>query len=140
LFSANFGPSTVTEYAPSATGNAPPAVTISGPQAGLKFPGALALAAPFAVTKPATSIGATSATLAGTVNPQGTDTHYSFQYGTSTAYGHTTASADAGSGRSTVATSAPVSGLTTTTTYHYREVAVSYAGTKYGLDMTFKTL
>ena len=139
LFAANFGPSTVTEYAPGASGNAAPAVTIAGPLSGLQFPGALALGTPFAVTKPATSVGATSATLAGTINPQGIDTHYIFQYGTTIGYGHSTASTDAGSGRGTVAASAPVSGLTALSTYHYRVVALSDAGFRYGLDMTFTT-
>lgn len=139
LFSANFGPSSVTEYPAGATGNIPPAATIAGPQTGLKFPGALALAAPFAVTKPPTSVGTTSATLAGMVNPQGADTHYMFQYGTSTAYGHTTATTDAGFGSSGIAASRAVSGLAGATTYHDRLVAVSDAGTKYGLDRTFTT-
>jgi hypothetical protein len=139
LFSANFGSSTVTEYVPGVTGNVAPAVTIRGPLTGLKFPGALVLATPFAVTKPAASVAATSATLKGTVNPQGIGTHYMFQYGTSTTYGHSTVSTDAGVGRTAIAASASVSGLTAATTYHYRTVAVNDAGTKYGLDMTFKT-
>ena len=38
-----------------------------------------------------------------------------------------------------LAASASVSGLTPGTTYHFRMVAVSDAGTRYGLDMTFTT-
>ncbi len=139
LFAANFATSAITEYASGATGNAAPAVTIAGPQTGLQLPGALALATPSTVTKPATGVGAASATLAGAINPQGTDTRYHFQYGTSISYGHTTPSTDAGSGHSTIAATGSVSGLTAATTYHYRVVAASDAGTRYGLDMTFKT-
>ena len=43
------------------------ALTIAGSQTSLKFPGGLALVTPFAVTKPATGVGSTSATLEGTV-------------------------------------------------------------------------
>jgi hypothetical protein len=44
-------------------------------------------AAPGAVTQPATDVTATSATLNGTVSPNGEDTTYYFQYGTTTEYG-----------------------------------------------------
>jgi hypothetical protein len=139
LFAANFGPSSVTEYDPDATGNVAPSISLSGPQTGLKFPGSLTLATPFAVTSAASGVGSSSATLNGTVNPQGIGTHYHFQYGTSTAYGHTTPNATAGGGIAAVAVSAAATGLAPSTLYHYRLVAVSDAGTRFGLDGTFTT-
>ena len=45
----------------------------------------------------------------------------------------------AGSGSSAVAASVPLSGLTSSTTYHARLVADSAAGTTYGPDLTFTT-
>jgi hypothetical protein len=42
-------------------------------------------------------------------------------------------------GRTAIAASASVFGVPAATTFHYRTVAVNAAGTKYGLDMTFKT-
>jgi hypothetical protein len=107
---------------------------------------ALALAAPAAQatsptvsTSSATGIGRTSATLRGTVAPHGLATSYSFQYGTTAAYGAQTASASAGSGTSTVNVSAKVTGLTPATTYHYRIVATNSDGTSAGADHTFRT-
>src|SRR5947209_20161743 len=46
--------------------------------------------APAAATGQATSVTQTAATLNGTVNPNGQDTTYSFQYGTSSGYGQST--------------------------------------------------
>src|SRR4029077_14860433 len=80
-----------------------------------------------------------SATVSGTVNPNGIDTNYYFQYGTTTAYGSNTASTDAGAGTADVPVSANLTGLTSATTYHYRVVAVSSAGSPLGGDHTFTT-
>ncbi|HET8893962.1 MAG TPA: fibronectin type III domain-containing protein [Gaiellaceae bacterium] len=99
----------------------------------------LTAAAPTATTASAASIGATSATVSGTVNPNGLATSWFFEYGTSTTYGSTTASKNAGSGTSNVSVSAPLSGLTAGTTYHYRLVAKSAAGTTRGADQSFAT-
>jgi hypothetical protein len=107
---------------------------------------ALALAAPAAQaisptvsTSSATGVGRTSATLRGTVAPHGLATTYSFQYGTTAAYGSQTASASAGSGTGTVNVSAKITGLTPATTYHYRVVASNADGTSAGGDRTFRT-
>jgi hypothetical protein len=78
-----------------------------------------------------------TATLGGTVNPNGTATTFYFQYGT--AYGLQTTAVSAGSGTANVAASAAVSGLSPSTTYHYRLVAVSTAGTVDGSDESFTT-
>jgi hypothetical protein len=95
---------------------------------------------PSAATNPATNVAQSSATVNGTVNPNGTDTTYYFQYGTTTSYGSSTTSTDAGSGSSNVPVSANLTGLAPSTTYHYRVVAVSTtAGTTDGTDQTFTT-
>jgi hypothetical protein len=94
---------------------------------------------PTVVTGAASSIGPTSATVAGTVNPQGLATTYLFEYGKTTSYGSKTASKSAGSGTTTVAVTTAISGLTPGTTYHYRIVATSTAGTSKGTDHSFTT-
>lgn len=77
--------------------------------------------------------------MAGTVNPNGTATSYYFQYGSSTSYGSSTPATSAGSGTADAPVSANLTGLASSTTYHYRLVAVSSAGTTDGADETFKT-
>ena len=93
-------------------------------------------AAPVAVTGSATSVTVSSATLNGTVDPNGRATTWYFEYGTSTSYGSKTAERNAGSGGNAVGVSAPVSGLTRGPHYHYRLVATSDAGTSRGADQT----
>ena len=93
--------------------------------------------APQAVTGSASSISATSATLNGSVNPSSRSTTWYFEYGTSTSYGSKTTAKDADSGTSPVSVSAQVTGLKTGTTYHFRLVATSDAGTAHGSDQTF---
>jgi phosphodiesterase/alkaline phosphatase D-like protein len=95
--------------------------------------------APVAVTGSATNVTVTSATLNGTVDPNGRATKWYFEYGTSTSYGAKTAEKDAGAGTSTVSVSGPVSGLQRGRLYHYRLVATSDAGTSRGADQTFTT-
>lgn len=102
-------------------------------------PASAALAPPSATTGSASNLAQSSATISGTINPNGTDTQDYFQYGTSTSYGSTTTTYDAGAGTSNEATSANLTGLTSNTTYHYRQVATSSAGTTYGTDETFTT-
>jgi hypothetical protein len=97
------------------------------------------LAAAVATTGAADSITTSSATLTGTVNPGGAATTYHFEYGTSSSYGLTTPSTDAGSGSATLSVSAGISGLTADTTYHYRLVASNADGTSDGADRTFRT-
>ena len=96
---------------------------------------------PVAVTSAATGVGPTTATLGGTVNPNGQATSWYVEYGTSTAYGtkKPIPAADAGAGTSSRAVSTSVSGLTAGKTYHFRLVASSSAGTAFGSDATFVT-
>ena len=90
-------------------------------------------------TNSATNVTLTSATLNGTVNPNGLETTYYFEWGLADSYGNTTNSHSVGSGTSAVAVSANLSVLTPGTTYHYRLVATNSSGTGYGTDRTFKT-
>jgi hypothetical protein len=83
---------------------------------------------------------ATTATLAGSVDPRTRSTSWWFEYGTTTGYGSQTASRSAGSGSAARAVSAALSGLRPGTTYHYRLVARNDAGTTRGADLSFTTL
>ncbi len=94
-------------------------------------------------TTAATAVTATSAQLNGTVNPNGLDTTTYFQYGPTAAYGtqFPLSPVDRGSGVTTVAVSATLTGLTPGSTYHYRLVSVSSAGPPVdGADQMFTTL
>ena len=96
-------------------------------------------APPSATTGTATNVAQSSTTVAGTLNPNGVTTSYYFQYGTNTSYGSSTPPTDAGSGTADVPVSANLTGLASSTTYHYRLVAVSTVGTTDGADQTFTT-
>jgi C1A family cysteine protease len=95
--------------------------------------------APAAATGAATAVTSSSATLNATVNPNGLATTVSFQWGSTTSYGKTTASQSIGSGTSNQNVSAALTGLSPSTIYHYRIVATNSVGTSYGSDMTFTT-
>lgn len=101
--------------------------------------------APAASTKPtvttggATKIASQSASLRGQVKPNGAETTYLFQYGTSTLYGQGSPQASAGGGTATVNVAADLAGLQAATTYHYRLVARNRNGTVNGADRTFRT-
>jgi hypothetical protein len=100
---------------------------------------AAALATPIGTTGSASGVTTSSATVSGTVNPNGADTTWYIQYGTSTSYGSQTSSQDVGSGTSSSGVSASLGGLSSDTTYHYRLVASSSGGTALGADASFKT-
>jgi hypothetical protein len=90
-------------------------------------------------TGPVANVKPTEATLTGTLTPNGTDAHYSFEWGTSTSYGEKTASTDAGSGKEPVAAKAELAGLSPNTTYHYRLIASNSFGSTLGEDAHFTT-
>jgi len=94
---------------------------------------------PVAVTGDATGVTISSATLNGSVDPNGRSTTWYFEYGTSTSYGSKTPTQSGGSGTSPTSVSASVSGLARGRLYHYRLVASSDAGTARGADRTFST-
>ncbi|HST30931.1 MAG TPA: PA domain-containing protein [Chthoniobacterales bacterium] len=91
-----------------------------------------------AATTAATSVGSSSATLNGTVNPNGASTTVFFQYGTTTTYGSQTAN-QVFTGNSVQNATANVGSLIGGTMYHYRIVAKNAGGTTTGSDLTFTT-
>ncbi|MHB1885943.1 MAG: hypothetical protein ACYCVV_13225, partial [Acidimicrobiales bacterium] len=95
--------------------------------------------APTVTTEAATAVSLSTATLVGTVNPNGLQTTYQFQYGTSTSYGAATTLETVGSGTSAVPVTADISGLSSDTTYDFRLVANNTQGTGYGANLTFTT-
>ncbi len=81
-----------------------------------------------------------SVVIEGEVNPEGLETSYRVEYGTSAAYGsNRSGSAPIGPLTSAQGTFVPLSELAPGTTYHYRLVASSQGGTSYGPDETFTT-
>jgi hypothetical protein len=95
--------------------------------------------APSATTGSADVNGA-SATLNGSVTPNGVASSYYFELGTTANYGQQTPPQGAGSGSSAVSVSASLSGLAANATYHYRLVAVGPNGAfAIGSDRTFTT-
>jgi sugar lactone lactonase YvrE len=94
---------------------------------------------PLVETSAASAVAETAATLNGALDPQGAPTSYYFQYGTSAAYGSSTATTSAGSGNTHLSPATPLTGLKARTTYHDRLVAVSAGKTYYGHDSVFRT-
>jgi hypothetical protein len=103
-----------------------------------------------AVSGQATKVTATSATLGGTVDPDGaTITECHFEYGPTVGYGESQYTesqpcASTPSGSSAVAVSADIAGLVENTSYHFRVVAAysdgSNSGSSEGSNETFTTL
>jgi hypothetical protein len=91
------------------------------------------------VSGTASGVGQTTATISGSVNPEGARTNVSFQFGTTTAYGQTTPVQTTGPDNAADAFSAALTGLPTGTTIHYRAVATSDFGTQVGADQTLTT-
>ncbi len=96
--------------------------------------------APSVITTAATDITAYSASLNGTVNPNGGITGVNIEWGLTTAYG-TTISATPGTinGFTPINVTGAITDLTPYTTYHFRVVATNTSGTIYGNDMEFST-
>ncbi|MCX6303632.1 MAG: choice-of-anchor J domain-containing protein [Bacteroidetes bacterium] len=92
---------------------------------------------PAVITIAASAVTGTTATLNGSVNPNGLATTYYFQWGTTVSYGSVTTTTSAGTGTTAVAVNANVTGLTGGTIYHFRLVAINSDGTAYGNDLTF---
>lgn len=97
--------------------------------------------APTATTGSATGITTSSATLNGTVNPNGTDTHVWFLWGTNSSLSgaNQSSSYDLGSGTSAPGIAASPSGLNPGTPYYFQMVAQNSAGTAKGTINSFST-
>jgi hypothetical protein len=106
------------------------ALTLAGP--------ASAATAPTVSTGGAQSVSYGAAILTGTINPNGANTSYYFQYGPTKLYGLQTSIADAGAGTKTVSVKVSIGGLAPKTEYFYRLVAVSSAVSD-GARRDFKT-
>jgi CSLREA domain-containing protein len=101
--------------------------------------GAYETAPPAVTTGGASAVDLAGATISGSVNPSFRSTSYHFEYGTTSAYGSSTSSADAGSDNSAHTVTASLTGLAAATTYHYRLVAANSEGSTGGVDQTFTT-
>jgi subtilase family serine protease len=94
-----------------------------------------------ATTSAASPVTSTTATLGGTVNPNGSDTHIWFQYGTSSSLSGSTSTAqqDIGAGTANVTVSASLSGLASSTTYYFQVWASNSVGSSSGAIVSFTT-
>lgn len=98
---------------------------------------ALAAAPPSAQTGGTSSVSDTSATLHGTIDPNGSVTSYYFEWGPTTSYGNKGSAKSGGSGTQTESVEQTARNLTPGATYHYRLVASNASGTSDGADHTF---
>jgi hypothetical protein len=94
---------------------------------------------PAATTGAASGVTMSGAGLTGTVNPNGSATSYTFEYGTTLTFGTITPIASAGSSSANTPVTATLSSLTPNTTYYYRLVATNDAGTTVGSVVSFTT-
>ncbi len=85
------------------------------------------------------NVGKTSATITGSINPEGALTNYAVQYGPTTAYGYETFPLPLGAVTTPVPVSLPLVGLAPRTLFHYRVVAFHGNAASAGGDATFFT-
>jgi phosphodiesterase/alkaline phosphatase D-like protein len=106
--------------------------TVNGEILSFTTLGPPAATAPTVDTKAATAIATTTVQLNGTVNPNGADASYWFEYGTDselqTILGRITPSITAGSGYADVPVQAQLTGLAASTRYYYRVGARNSVG------------
>jgi hypothetical protein len=94
---------------------------------------------PTVATGSFSNVGASGATVTGTVNPNGRPAAYHFEYGISTSYTSSTPTQTLPAGTSPVGVTATLSGLSSSTTYHYRLVADTGGTPVGGGDKQFST-
>src|SRR6266851_6171727 len=96
---------------------------------------------PVVSTGAVSQISLNSATLNGTVNPEGFPATCHFDYGLTASYGSSAPvpDASAGSGSTPQPVSQPISGLQPSTLYHYRLTATNGGGSASTADATFAT-
>ena len=132
---AGLKPGTTYDFALVATG---PGGTITGENASFTTPG---IPAPTVSTGGVAGISEAAVTLTGSVNPEGWETTYTFQYGTSPAYGQQwpTVPVVLGGLNGAQGVSVYVERLQPNTTYFYRVCASNAQGTTCGGAGTFRT-
>ncbi|MDO8594927.1 MAG: hypothetical protein Q7R93_05480 [bacterium] len=100
-------------------------------------------AVPTVTTRSANGIATSTATLRGTLNPNGAETSYWFEYSTDSLLGavlmQRTSETSAGAGTNSVAIDTTISSLSRNTTYYFRLVAQNSQGTARGDRMSFRT-
>jgi hypothetical protein len=87
----------------------------------------------------ASGVGQTTATVSGSVNPEGAAVKAHFDFGMTTNYGSSTPDQTVGVTNSPQGFSAALSGLPAGTTIHYRAVVTSDFTTQFGADQSFTT-
>jgi hypothetical protein len=97
------------------------------------------IVAPTATTGAATDVTATSASLAGVVNPGGGTVTWQVVYGPTSGHGESTAGATLGPSAADQPVSVQLTGLSPGTTYHYAVLATGSGGSAAGADLTFTT-
>jgi hypothetical protein len=95
--------------------------------------------APLVQTNSNSSTSASTATVTGTVRPNGSATSYWFEYGETTGLGQRTNAQAIGSGYTLLATPGYISGLKSNTQYYYRLSAKNSLGTVNGETYSFST-
>ncbi len=98
-----------------------------------------ATAKPETITLRASRIQPSSAKVEGRLNAMGLATQFHFEYGKDTTYGSNTVDDYGGVERSPRVAIGELAGLQSGTTYHFRLVATSSAGTSFGADQTLVT-
>ncbi len=104
---------------------------------GISFAPVAASGSPVVVALTASNLTTTAATLAASVNPNGTAAGYWFNYGPTTDYGSVTPTNALAAGSSPVIVTSALTGLLPGTIYHYQIVASNSVATSPGIDMTF---
>ena len=105
----------------------------------LSWPAWAQAAKPSVVTGGATEINAQTARLWGTIDPNGLETTYQFEYGTTLEYGSKSPALPQSIGTGPVEVMKEIEGLKAETAYHFRLVVTNADGTTTGEDRTFTT-
>ncbi len=98
--------------------------------------------APTTKTGAPSGVSATEGTVRGSINPNALETTYQFEYGPTTSYGSKAPASPKSLGPESVGVpvSQALSGLSSSSVYHYRLAATNSQGTTYGRDRTFATI
>ncbi|MBJ7259722.1 MAG: Ig-like domain-containing protein [Chthoniobacterales bacterium] len=92
---------------------------------------------PTVTTLATTNVTVTNAVLPATVNPNGSESIYFFEYGTNSSFGASTVAQSAGGGTNAVSVSATLSNLAAGQTYYYRAAASNAFGISYASSQNF---